>query len=408
MGNNLDIQVNNLITSLKILTTKSSTWFMKTDSTSREFPVRLFSVYVPVSGGQNVILAAAVQSIGRAMFNIQITMVECNNLQESLHSQCYNQSQLSPLTPDLGSPSCGVQSYNKRSRRQFYLDLNSFGQQVSRRDRKRIARNKKTKNSPNRLPSYWRKIQKSELQLGLAGRIKKASSSQHPWVVKIMAASRLLCVGTAISRHYVLTSASCLVSRWEEEDISRQMKYLQLMETDSFISLYRIVLHHQWRLGQDLALVQTVTPLHHFLCLGTGALQDGLGAVQVGFKVNSSEKQSQSLFHQNISIPTSLPASLCPGSNCRTHSPDLSKWVSTPEDWTVDSVFLSRCLAVRWRRVQGAAQCLTWWVSSVTRTTSSVDHLQHSSGSTQSNASSGSPRSLQKIFVLTTFCERLI
>ena len=57
-----------------------------------KFPVRLFSVYVPVSGGQNVILAAAVQSIGRAMFNIQITMVECTNMQESLHSQYYNQS----------------------------------------------------------------------------------------------------------------------------------------------------------------------------------------------------------------------------------------------------------------------------------------------------------------------------
>ena len=45
------------------------------------------AVYVPVVGGQNLILAAAVQSLGRAIFNIQSTMVECRDLHHTLHSQ---------------------------------------------------------------------------------------------------------------------------------------------------------------------------------------------------------------------------------------------------------------------------------------------------------------------------------
>ena len=36
-------------------------------------------VSVPVTAGQNLILAAAVQSVGRAMFNIQATMVGCSH-----------------------------------------------------------------------------------------------------------------------------------------------------------------------------------------------------------------------------------------------------------------------------------------------------------------------------------------
>ena len=32
---------------------------------------------VPVTAGQNLILAAAVQSVGRALFNIQVTLVGC-------------------------------------------------------------------------------------------------------------------------------------------------------------------------------------------------------------------------------------------------------------------------------------------------------------------------------------------
>ena len=31
-----------------------------------------------MTAGQNLILAAAVQSVGRAMFNIQVTMVPCS------------------------------------------------------------------------------------------------------------------------------------------------------------------------------------------------------------------------------------------------------------------------------------------------------------------------------------------
>ena len=37
----------------------------------------LFLVSVPVTAGQNLILAAAVQSVGRALFNIQVTLVGC-------------------------------------------------------------------------------------------------------------------------------------------------------------------------------------------------------------------------------------------------------------------------------------------------------------------------------------------
>ena len=160
-----------------------------------------------------------------------------------------------------------------------------------------------------------------------SGRIKKASVSRHRWVVKIMSGSRLLCAGTAISRNYVLTTASCLLSREEgQPESSRHMKYLQLVETDTYISLYRVVLHHQWGLGLDLALIQTATPLSHVLCLTPGVLPGAGRAVQVGFKVGSqsSEKQqSLSLFRQNVTLP---PLD-CQAADC-WHLPDLSKWVT--------------------------------------------------------------------------------
>ena len=35
---------------------------------------------VPVEGGQNLILAVAVQTVGRAIWNIQATMVECQHV----------------------------------------------------------------------------------------------------------------------------------------------------------------------------------------------------------------------------------------------------------------------------------------------------------------------------------------
>ena len=35
---------------------------------------------IPVVGGQNLILAIAVQTVGRAVWNIQATMVECSHV----------------------------------------------------------------------------------------------------------------------------------------------------------------------------------------------------------------------------------------------------------------------------------------------------------------------------------------
>ena len=37
-------------------------------------------VMIPVVGGQNLILAIAVQTVGRAVWNIQATMVECSHV----------------------------------------------------------------------------------------------------------------------------------------------------------------------------------------------------------------------------------------------------------------------------------------------------------------------------------------
>ena len=47
----------------------------------------LFLVSVPVTAGQNLILAAAVQSVGRALFNIQVTMVGCSHHRHLLLSE---------------------------------------------------------------------------------------------------------------------------------------------------------------------------------------------------------------------------------------------------------------------------------------------------------------------------------
>ena len=48
-------------------------------------------VMIPVVGGQNLILAIAVQTVGRAVWNIQATMVECSHVgQEWAGKKTYN------------------------------------------------------------------------------------------------------------------------------------------------------------------------------------------------------------------------------------------------------------------------------------------------------------------------------
>ena len=142
----------------------------------------------------------------------------------------------------------------------------------------------------------------------------------QPWLYQIMAASRLVCVGTAISPHFVLTTAHCVLAR-------AGPKYLQQVGSQTFISLQSVVIHHQWGLGWDLALIKTKTSLRHFICLPAAPLHNQqLRAVQVGFKLSNLDRQSDNLnlFYQNITLPSQQSG--CKGPACSGH-PDLHKWV---------------------------------------------------------------------------------
>ena len=152
--------------------------------------------------------------------------------------------------------------------------------------------------------------------------MKKVAASGQPWLYQIMAASRLVCVGTAISSNFVLTTAQCVLSNTRGE-----VKYLQQVGSQTYISLHRVVIHHQWGLGWDLALIETKTSLRHFICLPAAPLhQQQLRAVQVGFKLSNLDRPSDNLnlFYQNITFPPQQ--SSCQGPGCTGH-PDLHKWV---------------------------------------------------------------------------------
>ena len=192
-----------------------------------------------------------------------------------------------------------------RSGRQFFLDQRGFDAREEVRRRRR-ARTRRLRNpAANRVSHHWNKSQSS-------GRLRKVSGAAHPWLYQVRTGSRLACLGTAISAHFVLTTASCLVGRGE-------VQHLQQVNSRAFISLYRVVLHHQWSQGWDLALIQTKTPLHHFICLPSAPLHNqGATGLQVGFKLSKLERQSEqpNLFYQNITFPAQ-----------QSSSPDLHKWV---------------------------------------------------------------------------------
>ena len=146
-----------------------------------------------------------------------------------------------------------------------------------------------------------------------------------------MAASRLVCVATAISPQFVLTTAQCVLARTGARG---EVKYLQQVgASQTFISLHRVVIHHQWALGWDLALIETKTRLPHFICLPVAPLHHHhhllhhhLRAVQVGLKLSNLDRPAENLklFYQNITLP-SQPSG-CQGPACTGH-PDLHKWV---------------------------------------------------------------------------------
>ena len=101
--------------------------------------------------------------------------------------------------------------------------------------------------------------------------MKRASPVSYPWIVRIMLGRTLMCVGTAVHPHFVLTSAKCLLDSNFKANISDVM-YIQSLDTGKLISFYKIVLHHQWKWysGEfDLALIQTITPLDNTVCLNS-------------------------------------------------------------------------------------------------------------------------------------------
>ena len=210
---------------------------------------------------------------------------------------------LSLTFSSLDPPSCGLA--DTRSGRQFFLDQSGFDAREDVRRRRR-ARTRRLRNpAANRLSHHWNKSQSP-------GRLRKVSGATQPWLYQVRTGSRLACLGTAISAQFVLTTASCLVGRGE-------VQHLQQVSSRAVISLYRVVLHHQWSQGWDLALVQTKTSLQHFICLPSAPLHhQGATALQVGFKVSNLERKSEqpSLFYQNITFPAQ-----------HSSTPDLHKWV---------------------------------------------------------------------------------
>ena len=247
----------------------------------------------------------------------------------------------------LDTPSCGLA--NTRSGRQIFLDRSGFDDREEVRRRRR-ARTRGKRNHPANRLTYWTKSHSP-------ARLRKVTGAGQPWVYQIMTGSRLVCAGTAISTHFVLTTAQCVQSRGE-------VQYLQQVGSRTFISLYRVVLHHQWSLGSDLALIQTKTPLRHFICLPTAPLHNQqLRAVQVGFKLSNLDRQSDHprLFYQNITFPAQQSG--CQGPACGGHS-DLHKWVKICGKilhFCLHLLSLGRFRAVCWRQRQGSGPRLSWW-----------------------------------------------
>ena len=49
-------------------------------------------------------------------------------------------------------------------------------------------------------------------EAGRGGRARRVPASSQPWLVRVMLASNLLCAGTVVHQHFVLTVASCLTN----------------------------------------------------------------------------------------------------------------------------------------------------------------------------------------------------
>ena len=100
-------------------------------------------------------------------------------------------------------------------------------------------------------------------------RMKKASPLSYPWIVKIMMGRQLMCVGTVVHPHFVLTSARCVLDSSDKAN-SSDVLYIKSWDAEKLISFYKIVIHHQWKWysgDYDLALIQTITPLESTICL---------------------------------------------------------------------------------------------------------------------------------------------
>jgi len=141
-------------------------------------------------------------------------------------------------------------------------------------------------------------------------RMKRASPFDYPWIVKIMLGRQLMCVGTVVHPHFVLTSAKCLLDSSDKANAS-DVLYIKSWDTERLISFYKIVIHHQWKWysGEyDLALVQTITPLDSTVCLNNKVYNfTGVNALQAGYKMFPEKvaREIRHLFHQNITIDES-------------------------------------------------------------------------------------------------------
>lgn len=279
---------------------------------------------VPVEGGQNLILAVAVQTVGRAIWNIQATMVECEHvIQEWADAET------------CGSPHPGSGNSVTATARQNLtvlghagvVRLTTSGVQLVVKSGYPILQGMKEKNltrrnlqtSPERCKK--KRTRKNKNKIRRKRKYMPIPGAEHPWVVRIMSGDHVECMGTVVDPHYVLTSADCLANRTGLYILS------STFPLDQQVSLYKVYTHHQY-ITRHVALIQTLTALHNScICMARRVTSYvGVSGIMVGYKRNS--KREDSMFYSDVTINEDADED-DPEEDSETvleHS-DLKKWV---------------------------------------------------------------------------------
>jgi len=250
------------------------------------------AMMIPVEEGQNLILAAAVQTVGRAVWNIQATMLDCRHVDQEWADSETCGSPTPGYTVIENMTVLGQSRVVHHTSSGVTLVVGSGHPVLKGGQRKNsLQREEKTK-SERCKKNKTRKSKKNKRKRSKSAP-QQVSGADHPWVVRIMSGDNVQCVGTVVHPHYVLTSADC---------VNRTGLYI-LSTTSKMVSLYKVYTYHQ-RSTTPVALIKTLTALETgFICLAKRKEmfeRIGLQGTVVGYKKNC--KKEDSMFYTDVTI----------------------------------------------------------------------------------------------------------